>query len=58
VRLSNADSSASHPRVVTTATGGFRIFWTQRQGKGATTWQSAPLPSPAVSALSTGSSAR
>jgi hypothetical protein len=56
VRLSNAASSASHPRVVTTETGGFRVFWTQRQGEGATTWQSAPLPSAAVSAVSASTS--
>jgi hypothetical protein len=51
VRLSPAGCHASHPRVVTTAAGAFRIFWTQRQGEGATTWQSAPFPS-TVSATS------
>jgi predicted neuraminidase len=58
VRLSNAESNASHPRVVATATGGFLIFWTQRQGEGAATWQSVPFPSSAVSAAGLSSSAR
>lgn len=52
VDLSKAGANASHPRVVATGGGAFRIFWTQRQGDEPTTWQSMPFPAPAVSAAS------
>ncbi|RBP45911.1 BNR repeat protein [Roseimicrobium gellanilyticum] len=58
VRLSSAGPSATHPRVVASADGGFRVFWTQRQGEGPTTWQSSPFPSSAVSTVSSNSNTR
>ena len=46
------------PVLPSAAAGDFRIFWTQRQGEGPTTWQSAPFPSPAVSAAASRSGTR
>lgn len=42
--LSRPGASASHPRVVRSAMDGFRVFWTQRQAEGHTTWELTPFP--------------